>query len=192
MKTYLGHINAVFTFLLLISCAANEVSAQSQEQIDKWIKQLESSDWRKREEASNMLSGLKPELRTDTVMNALIAEIERCGKNMKGMEEGEAETCRALFYSVAALQDDRAFPYYVRVGSPVALVKYGDKGIKAILEQLDSWKSCAEKIMVVDVLGDAINQGAGRYKKKGYIAQGPVKEGVNQDRAKFPERLGEN
>ncbi len=170
----------VMLLLFVLFCVTIKAFAQSSQEIEQTIKQLQSENWLKREEAANTLAGLQPELRTDKVMNALVGELERCGKKKKGMGEGETEYCVGLSYSVAILQDDRAFSYFVRLGDPVALLKYGDKGVKTIVEQLDRRKSCAEKIMVVDVLGDAVNQGDGRYKKKGYVAQGTVKEGVKK------------
>lgn len=174
MKTYLSHINAVFAFLLLISCIANEVLAQTPQQVDQLIKHLESKDWKKREAAASSLIGLPQELRTDKVMKALVDELER-ERLRKSAEEGQAEYYSWLFDALAATRDDRVFPFFARIGSPTALIKFGDKGIPYILEKLSEKKNCNERTAFVHYLGEAL-----KPKEKGYVAQGAIRESIKK------------
>jgi len=178
MKTYLSHISAVFTFLLLIFCAANEVLAQTPGQIDQLVKQLGSKEWQKREQAASTLMNLPPELRSEKVMVALVKELEKQfftgGHKYEG--EGEMEYSMWLMNAIASLQDDRAFPLIVKIGAPSAILRYGDKGMLAMIDKLKDMEACgSRREAFITYLGKAIEK-----KDKDYVAQGEIAKKIKR------------
>ena len=178
----------------------NEVSAQSSLQIDQWIKQLESEDWEIREAAANSLIGLPQEFITDKVMKALVNELEREGLR-KSASEGQQEYYGWLHDALAATRDNRVFPFIARIGAPTALIKYGDKGIVAILKRLDATTTCSARYYDIEVLSETLQQKPDGYVAQGrksitdgYVAKGKIRTSIKEaivkelDRSKHPDK----
>jgi hypothetical protein len=173
-------------FIAAIFCIAQESFARSPQDIDHWIHQLQSRDWREREDAVSKLALLPPKLKTDQVKKALINElknelervesnkIEPCLNSDCG-EGGEEGYVNSLMETVAKMRDDRAFPLFVRIGSPTFLVEFGDKGVNAILVKLDTMTKCSEEEASVKILADALQQ-----KKHGYVPQGAIRQDIKK------------
>jgi len=172
-------------FLIAASlCAHNYVMAQSSPQINHWVEQLQSSNWRDRQMAASSLINLPVELKTREVKSALIAELEREFERIQKREFEKCLNCDDgdemgyytwLFDSISNMKDDQAFALFIRIGVPTALAKYGDKGIIAILEKLDTTTSCNEKYAPIRVLEETLKQ-----KAEGYIAQGKVRSSIKK------------
>jgi hypothetical protein len=175
-------------FIVIIICFAQGAqSAQPQDQdIDHWIKQLQDRDWRVREDAFSKLALLPPKLKTDKVKKALINElanelekietnnIEACPDNDCG-EGGEEGYFNSLMETVAELHDERALPLFIKIGSPTFLVKFGDKGVNIILQNLDTKTKCGERLASVKILSEVLRQD-----KHGYVAQGSIRQGIKK------------
>ena len=169
----------IVTLMLIVT--TDDMFAQSSNQIETQMDELKSQDWRVRQEAAFGLINLPEEMKTDHVRKALIDELEReYGKIRKGDYEiclkcddgGEQGYYSWLFENVAAMADDRAFPLFTRIGAPSALVRYGDKGIVVILDNLD-YKDSGNLWAAITVLSVAL-----KPKKVGYIAQGNMRERI--------------
>jgi len=126
------------------------------------------------------LLALPESMKTDTVKKVLIDELE---KEFDRIQKGDFEKCLNcddggeqgyyswLFDAVSDMKDDRAFPLFVRIGSPTALVKYGDKGVRAILEILKTKSTCNAKSASIEALVKVLAPN-----KEGYVAQGAIRE----------------
>ena len=158
MKKLLFAICVICFGLTILS---NTITAQSPEDIDKWVKQLKLKNWREREKAASALTRLPQEEKTANVRKALTDELAReydvlTNRGSKerirdrGEEDGEWDYYIWLFNSLSS--DELAFPLMERIGVPEVLVKYGDKGVLAVLKKLDLSTNCNDEFESVRVL----------------------------------------
>lgn len=190
-------LSGMVALALIVFYASSDVMAQSSQQIDQWVQQLQSSNWRDRQVAASNLVMLPQELKNENVKAALIAELEREFDRVRKREFEKCPNCDDggemgyyiwLFNFVSNMRDDQAFSLFARIGVPTALVKYGDKGIVAILEKLDVATSCDERFFPIKVLSETLQQ-----KKEGYVAQGKIRNSIKEsiikalDKSKHPD-----
>ena len=116
-------------------------------------------------------------MKTDEVKKALISEMENeFDRIQKGInDEGEQEYYSWLYDEVSNMKDERALPFFLKLGSPTALAKYGDKGVFAIVENLNKISTCSEELASVHILAEVVQQ-----KEQGYTAQGVVRQSVKK------------
>ena len=165
----------------------DNVSAQTPRDIEYWMNLLESEEWEEREGAAIKLAQMPPDLQTDEIRKALIDELEReferiindqieyCkDEECERAEGGEEAYYSWLFEVVAKMADKRAFPLFVRIGSPTALIEYGDEGVRVILENYEKTRSCGETAHI-NSLGDAL-----KPKKNGYVAKGALRAEIKR------------
>lgn len=189
----------LITLALIVFCANSSVMAQSAQQIDQWTAQLNSKDWRDRQTAASSLMELPVKLRTERIRRALIAELKsEHDKIQKGTfekcldcEEGVGELGYAdwLLDTVSNFKDDEAFSFFVQIGYTPALLKYGDRGIVAIVKKLDAATSCNARFFDIKVLSEILKQ-----EKGSDIAQGKIRNSIKAsiikalDKSKHPDK----
>jgi hypothetical protein len=144
-------------FCIILVIAFNAMG-QNKADIEQNLKKINSANWEERADAAFWLAALPPELKTKQVKKALINELDKefTRVSKESVESGESEYYSYLFDVVAEMKDDMAFPVFVKIGSPTALVKYGDKGIAIILNKLD-YNSCTELSAPINTLCKVLN-----------------------------------
>jgi hypothetical protein len=188
---------SIMLFLCLIFIPL--LAAQADNVGNPLIEKLANNqDWRARREVAWELHLIPNDVKSDEVRKALIDELMREYEKLKA---GKMRECRDsidcddevqyyswLFDIVADMKDDRAFPFFKNLGSSIALLKYGDKGIEEILKNIES-KNCGEADADLYCLEKAVEP-----KEAGYIAKGAVREKIKQklikslNKYKHPEK----
>ena len=146
--------------------------------VDELIKQMQSPKWQDREQAVSRLVALPEGAKTDAVKKILIDELEKeFDRIQKGTFEGdgEQEYYSELYDEVSNMRDERALPFFIKLGSPTALAKYGDKGIPVILEKLDKTATCSESLAYVHILAEALEK-----KEQGYTPVGATRQSIKK------------
>jgi len=136
----------LFILLLLIGNTSLSLAQSQKDDVDTWLSQIKSNNWRERSSASFKLYNLPKDLQTDGIKTALINEfISEYHRFRDGTAEKciSEENCEDNYYSwlydiVSDMKDDRAFPVFMEIGSPTALAKYGEKGIEVIANNLNN------------------------------------------------------
>jgi len=165
--------------ILITIFFVGELFAQSPDRINQWIDQLKNKDWKVRSKAAFELNRLSPQLKTDQVKKALIDELNREYEKIKSGnyeycdEGGEEDYYSWLFENVSNFKDERAFDLFVRIGSPTALVKYGDKGVMVIIDKIN-YDNFGNLFAALRALENTLRP------NQDYVAQGPIKEMIKQ------------
>ena len=160
--------------LVLLFHPVDSAFARSSQSVAKLLNQIQSQNWQEREQAVNGLIALPEDKKTDEVKKALILELEtELARIQKGgpIDAGEEEYYSELFDLVSWLKDERALPLFIKIGSPTALIRYGDKGVPVIIENLDKATDCDHRLAAVHVLAEVLEEPNRIYVPRGVARQ---------------------
>lgn len=192
-------------FIVLIALLSTLIPlnsfAQAEIETSQSLQQLQSDDWQVRQDAAYILNQLPESMKTDQIKKALIEELEKeyikinSGEYYKGSGDhgNEEDYYSWLFDVVSDFVDDRAFPIFVMIGSPTALIKYGEKGLDVIIEDFEK-KDCFEGQAYIYVFNKWLKQKSESHVVSGKKQKEKIKKALLKGIDKFrdPPKVQEN